>query len=81
MADYRQVGEELWERFNPDSDQVWYYSALAEVFTDVDSPLAEELLASIGELKTSSQHGGVTRISAVLPPSVRVCPRGDGHHR
>jgi len=51
VADYWQVGEELWERFNPDSDQVWYYSALAEVFTDVDSPLAEELLASIGELK------------------------------
>lgn len=57
MADYRQVGEELSERFNPDSDQVWYYSALAEVFTDVDSLLAEELLASIGELKRLRSTG------------------------
>ncbi len=57
MADYRQVAEELSERFNPDSDQVWDYSALAEVFTDVDSPLAEELLASIGELKRLRSTG------------------------
>ena len=51
VADYRQVGEQLWERFDPESDQVWYYSALAGVFTDLGSPLADELLASLEELK------------------------------
>jgi len=51
VADYRQVGERLWERFNPDSDQVWYYSALAGVFALLESPLADELLASLEELK------------------------------
>ena len=51
MADYRQLGEELWDRFNRESDQVWYYSALVGVFTDLDSPLADELLASLDELR------------------------------
>ena len=52
VADYRQVGEELWERFNRESEQVWYYSALAGVFTDLGSPLADELLACLEELKS-----------------------------
>ena len=51
VADYRQVGETLWERFNPDSNQVWYYSALAGVFAIRGSPLADELLATLDELK------------------------------
>ena len=55
VADYRQVGERLWERFNPESDQLWYYSALAEVFADLHSPLADELVASVDELKRLRQ--------------------------
>jgi len=56
VSDYRQVGEELWKRFNPESDQVWYYSALAGVFTDLESPLADELLATLDELKHLRLH-------------------------
>lgn len=55
VADYRQVGERLWERFNPESDQLWYHSALAEVFADLHSPLADELLATLDELKRLRQ--------------------------
>ena len=51
VSDYRQVGEELWERFNPESDQAWYYSALAGAFTSLGSPLADELLGVLEELK------------------------------
>ena len=51
VSDYRQVGEELWERFNPESDQAWYYSALAGAFTSLGSPLADELLGALEELK------------------------------
>ena len=51
VADYRQIGERLWERFNPESEPVRYYSALAGVFSYLDSPLADELLATLGELK------------------------------
>jgi hypothetical protein len=51
VADYRQEGEQLWQRFNPESDPVWYYTALAEVFALVDAPLADELVATLDELK------------------------------
>lgn len=51
VDDYREIGEELWERFNPDSDQVWYYTALAAEFTALDSPLADELTATLKELE------------------------------
>jgi (p)ppGpp synthase/HD superfamily hydrolase len=30
--DYERLGDRLWKRFNPDSDQLWYYGALAELF-------------------------------------------------
>ncbi len=56
VADYRQVSERLWERFNPESDQLWYYSALAEVFADLHSPLADELLATLDELERLRLH-------------------------
>jgi len=25
LLDYRRLGDELWERFNPEADQLWYY--------------------------------------------------------
>lgn len=33
LADYRSVGEQVWERFNAGKEeQLWYYQALAEAF-------------------------------------------------
>jgi (p)ppGpp synthase/HD superfamily hydrolase len=51
LADYREIGEALWERFNPDSDQLWYYRSLADVFTELGTPLAGELDRAVGELE------------------------------
>lgn len=45
LADYRVVGEALWERFNADRDGVlWYYRSLVAAFKEGGaSPLVEEL--------------------------------------
>ena len=52
LRDYRKVGEELWARFDPDSDQLWYYRALTEAFTKhADGPLVTELQATVAELE------------------------------
>jgi (p)ppGpp synthase/HD superfamily hydrolase len=52
LLDYRRVGEELWTRFNSDSDQLWYYRALASAFRETtDSPLVDELDRVVTELE------------------------------
>jgi GTP pyrophosphokinase len=51
LADYRIHGEKLWSRFDPDSDQLWYYRSLVGVFREVDSPLAAELDRVVTELE------------------------------
>ncbi len=44
LRDYRQLGEALWERFDPHSDQLWYYGTLFEVFQRVsESQMVREL--------------------------------------
>jgi hypothetical protein len=46
LADYRQVGEAVWERFRTKSreDQVWCYTELARAFLETGTgPLAQEL--------------------------------------
>lgn len=32
LRDFREVGDELWKRFNPGADPRWYYETLVEVF-------------------------------------------------
>ncbi len=54
LADYRQVGEVLWERFHADREQVlWYYRTLADTFRDNTAPqgLVDELDHAVGELE------------------------------
>jgi (p)ppGpp synthase/HD superfamily hydrolase len=51
LADYRIHGEALWKRFNPDSDQLWYYRSLADTYLRLGSPLAEELNRVVAELE------------------------------
>jgi (p)ppGpp synthase/HD superfamily hydrolase len=50
--DYERLGDELWERFNPDSDQLWYYGALAKLFARRRPSLhAKELSRYVAELQ------------------------------
>ncbi len=60
LADLRQVGPDVWERFNEDARsadaQLWYLESLSEVFTRRrgDSFLTTELRAVIEELRRLS---------------------------
>jgi GTP pyrophosphokinase len=53
LADYRTLGDEVFERFNGSKDEVlWYYEALAEAFTARGvARLSEELARVVGELR------------------------------
>lgn len=52
LADYRVVGEALWERFNAGRDEVlWYYRSLAAALKEGGAtPLVEELERVVNEL-------------------------------
>ena len=52
VVDYRDVGEELWDRFNVDRDEVLaYYRALAAIFSRrMPGALATELAVTVAEL-------------------------------
>lgn len=52
LSDYRRIGEELWERFKAGSDQLWYYRALVDTFTELRSPLAMDLDLVVTDLET-----------------------------
>jgi (p)ppGpp synthase/HD superfamily hydrolase len=53
VSDYRVEGPSVFERFNPDSDQHWYYGELAGAFRARlgDEPLVRELEVAVGELQ------------------------------
>jgi (p)ppGpp synthase/HD superfamily hydrolase len=53
LADYCQVGDELWTRFNAgQADQVWYYSEAAKAYEKAgfSSPLLEQLKRLVKQL-------------------------------
>ena len=57
LFDYRLMGDELWTRFNPDADQLWYYRSLVDVFRRVSrSPLVDELDRVVTELERLTRH-------------------------
>jgi (p)ppGpp synthase/HD superfamily hydrolase len=54
LSDYRELGEQLWPRFNaPKEDQLWHYGALVDAFEGTAAPkrLVEELRRVVNELK------------------------------
>jgi (p)ppGpp synthase/HD superfamily hydrolase len=53
VSDYRVEGPEVFARFNPDSDQHWYYGELAVAFRRRlgDAPLVRELEAAVAQLQ------------------------------
>lgn len=59
LRDFRAIGEEVWERFDPDSDQLAYYRRLVEVLARrTASPLVDELDRTLvvleNEVKTAA---------------------------
>lgn len=52
VSDHRVEGPAVWARFKADSDQRWYYDALAKAFRERlgDHPLVVELEVSVAEL-------------------------------
>ena len=61
VADYRQIGDALWSRFDAGSDQAWYYNALLAAFrargADAPKLLVDELAATLAELETLMAPG------------------------
>jgi len=53
LADYRAVHDELWARFHAGkADQLWYYTSLAEIFSErLPGQLASELSYAVAELR------------------------------
>lgn len=56
LADYREIGEELWKRFNaPKEGLLWYHRAVTEALKKAGTnPLVEELHRVVGELERLS---------------------------
>jgi (p)ppGpp synthase/HD superfamily hydrolase len=51
VADWRIVGDDVWKRFNPESDQAWYYGTLLEIHREKRvSDLVGELEVVVAEL-------------------------------
>ncbi|HEY7703290.1 MAG TPA: HD domain-containing protein [Acidimicrobiia bacterium] len=51
LADYRRLGEGLWTRFNPESNQLWYYRTLADLFLAAGTALAMELDRVVSDME------------------------------
>lgn len=60
LADYREIGEALWGRFNATKAQtLWYYRALVDAFTAHGySPLVSELARTVAETERLAGTGG-----------------------
>ena len=58
LADYREHGEKVWDRFSAGKqDQLWYYREMAKTLTRVGPrPLAGELDAVVSELEELVQQ-------------------------
>jgi len=45
-------GPEVWKRFNPESDQPWYYGKLVKAFRKRDAgPMVNELKRTVAEMR------------------------------
>lgn len=59
LTDYREVGEELWSRFNASrEDQLWFYTTLVQTLrstTAAPAALVDELARVVGELTRETE--------------------------
>ena len=79
LADHRQIGEEIWARFNaPKELTLWYYRALANTFNSFASeaakpelgPLAEELERVVSEVERRANQAWSAGGAAAAGPGV-----------
>lgn len=63
LADYKQIGEAVWERFSGGRDgTLWYYRTLAREFhRGSRNPLVNELRLVVNELENLAEDYGSTR--------------------
>lgn len=59
LADYREEGEKVWQRFNAPRDKIlWYYRSLVEVYREAgSSPLVEEVARVVETLEHEVMEG------------------------
>ena len=58
LADYREVGESVWERFNGGRDgTLWYYRALLDEFQREPNRLVREFGLAVRELEGLAEAG------------------------
>jgi (p)ppGpp synthase/HD superfamily hydrolase len=62
LADYRAVGEDLWDRFNGGrSGTLWYYRAVADALAQAgDGPVVDELGRVVAEMERLANGDGVS---------------------
>jgi (p)ppGpp synthase/HD superfamily hydrolase len=58
LSDYREVGEDVWARFNGGREgTLWYYRALVAEFLSPPNRLIRELQLAVAELEAIGQRG------------------------
>ena len=57
LADYRQIGEDLWDRFNGGREgTLWYYQSVAQALSKaIPSPVSADLLRAVADLQHLTQ--------------------------
>ena len=62
LADYRAIGEDLWDRFNGGREgTLWYYRAVADTLAEAgDGPVGEELGRVVREIEHLADGPGVS---------------------
>jgi (p)ppGpp synthase/HD superfamily hydrolase len=74
LADHREIGERIWERFSVEKEQtLWYYRRLVDAFrlAGATGRLMEELDRTVGEIeRRAAEHADPT------PPSRPIIPSG-----
>ena len=69
LADYRLLGEDLWDRFRGGRDgTLWYYRAMVDAFSAAEvTPLVEELERAVRELEQLTAIGPNSGRGATSP--------------
>jgi (p)ppGpp synthase/HD superfamily hydrolase len=67
LLDYERLGEDLWARFHPDADQLWYYRTLVSTYRSIESfrsPMIDELDRVVSTLEKLASDSALERSRA-----------------
>jgi GTP pyrophosphokinase len=74
VRDVRVHGETVWNRFNPESDQLWYYRTLANAFAELGaSPMVDDLEREVDDLETLAIVSALREQGAREPVTGTAC--------